>query len=360
MMLMINTVCLKVSKCLGEKVISLAHKLELVNKTLFIEKQDDQLLIPLKRMPTEIELSQLKDLAPQLVLDNANFTLKRPAEETLISALKRQIPPNLHSSIPHSFDIVGDIAVIEIPPELTAYQVIIGQAVLSAHKNIKSVHTKASAISGVYRIRDLSHIAGENRTQTVYNEYGCQYHVDLAKAYFSPRLSQEHHRVATLVNNNKAEVVVDLFAGVGPFAIPIGKLCPNVKVYALDINPDAVELLKVNVQINKVENRVYPLLGDARESAKGTLFGVADRVIMNLPETAIDFVDAACQTLKSTGGLVHFYGFVRKPDTIEDLKTRFTCLVEHQGRRVVAFEGVKCVRETAPYEQQVVLDVQIH
>jgi len=101
------------------------------------------------------------------------------------------------------------------------------------------------------------------------------------------------------------------------------------------------------------------MLGDARKLVNGDLLGVADRVIMNLPETAIDFVDAACQTLKSTGGLVHFYGFVRKPDTIEDLKTRFTCLVEQQNRRVVAFQCVKCVRETAPYEQQVVMDVQI-
>ncbi|MCL2691002.1 MAG: class I SAM-dependent methyltransferase family protein [Candidatus Bathyarchaeota archaeon] len=354
---MINTVCVKVSKDLGEKIISLAHKLDLVNKTLFIERQADQLWIPLVRQPNENELSQLKNAAPHLILTTEVFSQKRHTEETLTHALERQLPSNLHSSIPHSLDIVGDVAVIELPPELDPYKAIVGQAILKAHKNIKSVHAKAGAISGVYRIRDLSYIIGENRTQTVYNEYGCQYHVDLAKAYFSPRLSQEHHRVATLVR--AGEVVVDLFAGVGPFVVPIGKLCPEAKVYAVDINPNAVDLLKINVQVNKVENRVYPMLGDARKLVNGDLLGVADRVIMNLPETAIDFVDAACQTLKSTGGLVHFYGFVRKPDTIEDLKTRFTCLVEQQNRRVVAFQCVKCVRETAPYEQQVVMDVQI-
>ncbi|MCL1978181.1 MAG: class I SAM-dependent methyltransferase family protein [Candidatus Bathyarchaeota archaeon] len=354
---MINAVCLKVPKNLGEKVISLAHKLELVNKRLFIKRQSDQLWIPLVRQPNENELSQLEDIAPQLALSTENFVDKRPAEETLTLVLERQLPSNLYSSIPRSLDIVGDIAVIEIPPDLNEYKAIIGQAILKTHKNIKSVHAKAGAISGVYRIRDLTCIAGEDRTQTVYTEYGCQYHVDLAKAYFSPRLSQEHHRIATLVG--AGEVVVDLFAGVGPFVVPIGKLCPEAKAYAVDINPDAVDLLKINVRVNRVENRVYPLLGDARELANGKLQGIADRVIMNLPETAIDFIDVACQALKFTGGLVHFYGFIRKPNTVEDLKARFTCLIEQQGRKVMTFRCIKSVRETAPYEQQVVLDVQI-
>ncbi|MDR2203272.1 MAG: class I SAM-dependent methyltransferase family protein [Nitrososphaerota archaeon] len=351
------TVCLKVSKDLGEKVISLAHKLELVDKTLFIERQADQLWIPLARSPSAVELSQLRAVASSLVLDDKIFIVKRPVRETLFEVLKRELPSDLCLSIPRSLDIVGDVAVIEMPPELSLYHGVIGQAVLRVHKNIKCVYAKASAISGIYRVRDLVFVAGKNRAQTVYNEYGCKYHVDLAKAYFSPRLSQEHHRVASLVTNG--EVVVDLFAGVGPFVVPIGKLCSNARVYGVDINPDAVDLLKLNVQVNKVTRNVFPLLGDARELANGLLRGVADRVIMNLPETAIDFIDVACQTLKPVGGLVHFYGFVRRPDTIENLKIRFTRIVEQQGRGVVEFVGVKSVRETAPYEQQVVLDVKI-
>jgi tRNA (guanine37-N1)-methyltransferase len=352
-----NAVCLKVPKNSGEKVISLSHKLELINKALIIQRKTDQLLIPLVRQPSQDELSQLKDSAPSIELTTENFAEKRPEEETLTQVLEKLLPPELHSVIPHSLDMVGDIAIIEIPDELKAYENAIGQAILKAHKNIKTVHAKAGAISGVYRIRDLTHIAGENRTRTVYNEYGCQYHVDVAKAYFSPRLSNEHHRVAALVK--PGEIVADLFAGVGPFAIPIAKMCPEAKVYAVDINPDAVELLKTNAQVNKAEGRVCPLLGDARELAKNELHGVADRVIMNLPETAIDFVDAACQTLKPAGGVVHFYGFIRKPDTIEDLEARFTRLVEVQGRKVSEFQCAKSVRETAPYEQQVVLDAQI-
>jgi tRNA (guanine37-N1)-methyltransferase len=354
---MLNTPCLKVPKISGATIITFSHKLELVNKTLYIKCHDDYLYVPLIRTPNEHELSQLKDLSPQIMLVIADFVDKRPTEEPLEFALKRQLPANLHSNIPHSFDVVGDIAVIEIPSALNSYKTLIGQAVLKAHKNIKSVHAKAGAISGIYRIRDLTYIAGENRTQTVYNEYNCKYHIDIAKAYFSPRLSQEHHRIATLVEDN--EVVSDLFAGVGPFAIPIGRLRPKTKVYAVDINPNAVELLKINIKINKVEKQVYPLLGNAQELAHDKLYGIADRVIMNLPETAINFIDAACQALKPSGGMLHFYGFIRKPHTINDLKTHFTCLVEQQGRKVITFRHIKSVRETAPYEQQIVLDAQI-
>ena len=119
---------------------------------------------------------------------------------------------------------------------------------------------------------------------------------DVAKAYFSPRLSTEHMRVASLVQQN--ETVVDLFAGVGPFSVLIAKKNLSVRVFAVDINPEAVEWLKVNVTVNRVENGDNPDPG-RREKGLGNYArkGVADRIIMNLPETAIEFVDAACRGL---------------------------------------------------------------
>ncbi len=157
----------------------------------------------------------------------------------------------------------------------------------------------------------------------------------------------------------EGETVVDLFAGVGPFAVLIGKMNQKAKAYAADINPEAIELLKINAKANKVDDRVFPILGDARELSKTKLNGIADRVIMNLPETAIDFVDAACNTIKLQGGIVHFYGFVRKPDTIEEFKLRFSKAVESSGRKVIEYLNYRNVRETAPFESQVVLDVKI-
>jgi tRNA (guanine37-N1)-methyltransferase len=153
--------------------------------------------------------------------------------------------------------------------------------------------------------------------------------------------------------------VVDLFAGVGPFSVLIGKRHPTAKVYALDINPDAYELLKKNVLLNRVQGNVFPMLGDARQIVHDKLAGTADRVIMNLPESASEFVDVACEAVKPEGGVVHFYGFVRLPDTVDNMKSRFADAIEKAGRRVNRFLSARAVRETAPYEQQIVLDALV-
>ncbi len=347
---------LKVPKKQGEKAIMLAARLELMDVALCIGREGDFLFVPLLRQPQEAELEKLRQL-PEIELTESTFEAKRQPSETITQALTGKIPPELLAAVPQAFDIVGDIVIIEIPQPLIAYEQLIGDTILSTHRNIKVVLGKAGDISGVYRIRDYIFIAGEHRTGTVHREFGCSYRVDVAKAYFSPRLGHEHMRVASQVE--AGEMVADLFAGVGPFSVLIGKQCPQAKVYAVDLNPDAVELLKINVQTNHVEANVCPVCADAREIAANTLKGKADRVIMNLPETAIDFVDAACNAIKAEGGVVHFYGFVRQPDTVENLKERFASEVMQCGRRVEAYIFARSIRETAPFESQVVLDVKI-
>jgi tRNA (guanine37-N1)-methyltransferase len=352
-----STLCIKVPKSQGEKTIALACKLELIDKSLGIQRDEDNLCIPLVGQPAENEVATLKNQVSEMQLTTSVFTEKKPPAETLIQILQDKLSPHLLASLPQAFDVIGDIIIIEIPPELKEYEDLIGEAILKTHRNIRTVLAKAGAISGTYRLREFSFIAGEHKTQTVHKEFGCQYHVDISKAYFSPRLSHEHQRVASLVQ--MGETVVDLFAGVGPFSVLIAKMNSKVKVYAVDLNPEAVELLKVNVRVNRVENRVFPMLGDARQIAADKLKGSADRVIMNLPETAIDFVEAACQAIKHQGGIIHFYAFIRSPDSTENLKLRFSEAVEKAGRTVESFLYAKSIRETAPYESQIALDAKI-
>ena len=352
------TVCIKVPKTQGEKTIALACKLGLFDKLLEIQWDGDLLYIPLLRQPKNSELTMIKEQLPDYILETKHFAQKKSTAQTLTQALQGKIPANLMAKVPQALDAIGDIAIIEVPLELKTYSDLIGQAILRTHKNIKTVFAKAGAVGGVYRVRELVLIAGKDKTQSVYREFGCTYHIDVTKAYFSPRLSHEHERVASLVQ--AGESVVDLFAGVGPFAVLIAKRNPSVKVFAVDLNPDAAELLGTNVRVNRVENRVFPILGDARKITSTKLEGIADRVIMNLPETAIEFVDAACQSLKPKGGIIHFYAFIRQPNTIEHLKQTFSEIVQKANRKVEAFLCERSVRETAPYESQVVLDAKVN
>ncbi len=106
-------------------------------------------------------------------------------------------------------------------------------------------------------------------------------------------------------------------------------------------------------------DKILVLSGDAQQILNERLTGIADRIIMNLPERAIEFVDAACKALKPSGGMIHFYSFIDASSSIEQKKLEFKKKVEKSGRIVETFFSSKTVRETAPREWQVVIDAQI-
>ena len=162
-------------------------------------------------------------------------------------------------------------------------------------------------------------MAGDPSTETTHLEYGIKFLVDPAKVYFNPRLANERSRIASLVR--QGEVVVDMFAGVGPFSIMIARHALPSPVVAVDLNPDAVEYLKRNIELNKA-NRVVPYEGDARQ----VVFDVpcADRIIMNLPHSAIDFFHDALTRLKLQG-TIHFYHICERDEAgqvVKDLVDR--------------------------------------
>ncbi|UCF58373.1 MAG: class I SAM-dependent methyltransferase family protein [Candidatus Bathyarchaeota archaeon] len=354
---MSTTPCLRVPKILGEKAIVLLSKLSLLNRQLKIQQVKDCLFIPLVRKPLPTDIKRFKESLPNFKISTHEFPkhTKRPLK--LVDLLEDKLPTNLLASAPHAVDFVGDLAVIEIPPELESHKTTVGEAILKTHKRIHTILAKSGAVEGVYRVREFDVIAGKGKTETVHREHGCVYHVDLAKAYFSPRLSHEHDRVASQVKDG--ETVIDMFAGVGPFSIIIAKRHKNVRVYAVDVNPDAMNYLKKNIEANHIGKSVTPVLGDIRKIAKTRLIGVADRVIMNLPERAIEYVDVACETLKPLGGVVHYYEFTRMPEPLETAKVRLIEVMKQTSRNVKKILSARLVRATAPYTFQVVVDAEI-
>lgn len=211
-------------------------------------------------------------------------------------------------SLSKSFDIVGDIAIVKIPPTLKCKGGIIAEAIVAANRNIRTVLNQVSPVEGDFRLRRLEWVWGERRAETVYREYGCLFKVDLSKVYFSPRLSYERMRLARLIKPR--EVVVNMFAGVGCFSIVIAKHSEASMVYSIDINPKAVQLMRENISLNKVDGRVEAILGDAREVVETRLKDEADRVLMPLPAKAYEYLDAALMALRSLGGFVHYYDFI--------------------------------------------------
>lgn len=349
--------CLKVPKILGEKAIVLARSLSLFNKDLKIHEVGDCLYVPLTTEPQTSHVEAFERDIPNFEVTTHRFPERVKHPLRIVDVLADELPPHLLASLPHAIDFVGEIAVIEVPPELENYKKTIGEAILKAHKHVQTVLGKAGAVEGTYRLRAFEVIAGLAKTETVHREYDCVYHVDLAKAYFSPRLSHEHNRVASLVKGG--ETVIDMFAGVGPFSILIARKCGDVQLFAIDANPDAIGLLKRNIATNNVEKKVNPILGDVREVVKSGLVGVADRVIMNLPERAIEYVDVACEAIKPTGGMMHYYEFTNASKPREAAKIRLIEVVREANRSVRKILSTRTVRATAPYTWQMAVDAEI-
>lgn len=258
-----------------------------------------------------------------------------------------------------SYDIVGDIAIIRVPEPQLRYSKLIAEAIMTIHKEVKSVWRQSSSVSGDFRLRKLEHILGKETTETCYREHGCVYKTDLKKAYFSPRLSYERMRIAGLIQ--KGETVVNMFAGVGCYSITIAKHSAPMKVYSVDVNPSAFQYLRENIRLNRVEAVVVPLQGDAKEMIGMELQNVADRVLMPLPELAYDYLDYARLALKPAGGWIHYYSFEHAKKSEDPVQKAEKHVLEKLGRLDDGFQVSRgrVVRTIGPRWFQVVLDIHV-
>ena len=352
------SICLITKKELGEIVRELVIELDLLNNVYRIKKENSSLIIPITRELSIDELKRFQKLDIDIeIKEMTNLEEMVSKPKSHFEVLETQFSEEELALTPRSFDTIGDIVVIEIPDELWEKREIIGKSLLKAHSSIRTVYAKAGKVSGVNRLRPIELIAGEKKTKTIYKEHGIRLAVDLKQAYFSPRLSEEHSRIANKAKDD--EIIVDLFCGVGPFVLPIGKRT-NALIHAIDINPGAVELLKENILLNKLKGKIIPYCGDCRKVVEEQqLLGIADRVIMNLPGYAIQFVDVACKVLKPDGGIIHFFEFAGGDNPEETIIQDITREVEKAGRKIKQVLEVKKVRMSAPKQWQMVADVKI-
>jgi tRNA (guanine37-N1)-methyltransferase len=199
-----------------------------------LEHKENFILFPLaknKEMIDKLVKTMENVISFELVfkegIDNPNFKYR-----TLEEALNGKIPPNHLKLIPKSYDIIGNIAILEFEnpdhfnnSKYHEFKNLVAKAVIDVNKNVLSVFEKKSQIKGSYRLRNLAYLAGENNSETIHKENDCIFHLDIKTTYFSPRLVYERRRVSES-NIQENEVIVDMFSGVGTFSIQIAKLNP--------------------------------------------------------------------------------------------------------------------------------------
>jgi tRNA (guanine37-N1)-methyltransferase len=253
-----------------------------------------------------------------------------------------------------SFDQIGDIIIVRIPDSLLSKKKLIGETLLKQVKIAKSIFYQASAVEGDFRTRNLEILAGDNKTETEYKEFGCKFTVDVENAFFSPRLSTERERIANLVQDG--ETVVNMFAGVGMFSVMIAKK-KKCTVYSIDINPIAAKLCEKNIKSNKIVGNIISINGDALQIIQEQLQNKSDRTLMLLPERSDEFLESAINATKN-GGVIHYYSHIHA-----DKKSDAGKLSEEHYLQVTPVKseilGSKIVRAVGPRYYQTVVDVKI-
>ena len=260
-------------------------------------------------------------------------------EEVKDYRLLVDLPDELRQFLPSSYDVLGAIALVKMADEVRPYEEQIGKAIMTVQKAVKTVCVD-EGVKEEYRTRQLRIVAGEKNTETIHKEYGMVFKIDVRKVFFSPRLATERDFVARQVQ--PGEVVIDMFAGIGPFSLMIAKSREPKVIYAIDTNPEAIGYMQENIVLNKVDS-VRPILGDAKDEVRK--LEKADRIIMNLPHNARDFLSLAIDSLKP-GGVIHFYEIMED----SELENRYNALADiavRQGR-VMKELGRRKVKSYSP------------
>ncbi|MFC7165738.1 class I SAM-dependent methyltransferase [Halospeciosus flavus] len=274
-----------------------------------------------------------------------------------------------------SYERLGDIVIVDEDDRTRAEE--IADAVMESAIRAETVVNRASKVKGETRVRDWDVLAGDG-TVTIHREYGYEFELDIAEVYFSPRLATERNRVVEQVE--AGEHALDMFAGVGPYAVPMADR--GAEVVAADINEVAIDYLLRNAERNGVpacrvgeawpesaaeadENGdegqdettgcITAAAGDVRELTDDYT-DWADRLVMNLPHSADEFLDTAV-AFAGDECVLHYYDIQHEEDPFGPGIESIEAAAGDEYDVVVETEHT--VRSYAPHELNVVLDVRL-
>jgi tRNA wybutosine-synthesizing protein 2 len=250
---------------------------------------------------------------------------------------------------------LGDIALVKITRHLEGVEDTIARKIMARYPHVRSV-IGVYSVSGKLRTPIAHLIAGDPNTETTHREYECQYKLDALKLMFSLGNSWERIRISQLVS--AGETVVDMFAGVGQFTIPIAVKAEPGKIYSFELNPDAYRYLLENIRLNHVEEKVIPIMDDCRRSLSYGLEGKADRVVMGYYRGTLEYLPYALKLIKQTGGFIHFHELAERGVGWEKLLKSCGEVAGSQGYSV-RLNGFREVKTYSPKLSHWVLDLYI-
>ncbi|EZA56362.1 tRNA (guanine-N(1)-)-methyltransferase [Ooceraea biroi] len=285
-------------------------------------------------------------------------------DEVLRAILPGDIPA------PTAYSLIGHIVQLNLRDVHLPFKAIIGQVFLDKTASARTVVNKVNTIDTTFRYFAMEILAGERNTVTTAKEHGCTYQFDFAQVYWNPRLSTEHTHMTTFMT--PGDVLYDVFAGVGPFAVPAAR--KKVQVLANDLNPESYKWLQKNAAINKLKDNFKAFNMDGREFLRNivkedilsrrarSLPGI-EHIVMNLPASAVEFLDVLpdwftqeeLEKVYHKPPMFHIYCFV-KANKGDDVCRLGRSLVEEKlgyALSVDSIVDIQNIRDVSPKKEMV-------
>jgi len=244
-------------------------------------------------------------------------------KENLKQKLEGIISKEELNLLPRGFQTVGSAIIVKLNPKLLKDKNIIGEKCLELLPSIKSVYLNLGIIKGQFRTPEkVEFLAGENNPIVEHKEHNVLYRFDITKIMFSKGNVNERKYLSTIIKEN--ETIVDMFAGIGYFSLPIAKNAKPAKIYSIELNPASYRFLTENIILNNLEEIIVPIEGNCREEVvKLSKAGIrADRVIMGVFPAPKDYIKEALTVAKEIGAIYHYEG-VREKDNYLSLFKEF-------------------------------------
>ncbi|KAF9173032.1 tRNA(m(1)G37)methyltransferase [Mortierella sp. AD011] len=319
---------------------------------------------------------------------------------TADEVLRAILPEDIIDEAPSSFTTVGHIAHMNLKDEYLPYKHLIGQVIMDKNPNLRTVVNKTDSIDTTFRFFKMELLAGEDNMIAEVRESGCRFKLDFSQVYWNSRLHTEHERLVKMFSATDA--VCDVMAGVGPFAMPAAK--KGCMVYANDLNPVSYASMLENKVLNKIDNNLHiynldgrefirkavedleksgyqtpPAAPVAKKGKKGGAkdatpvtpapapvvapesttthsFKTFDHFVMNLPASAIEFLDAFHGLFKGRESdipepkkqlpMIHCHCFSKSDEPEKDVAERVEAVMG--GRLEMDSVKLHWVRKVAP------------
>ena len=224
-------------------------------------------------------------------------------------------------ALPRGFQTIGEVAIIKLNPILLGKKKLIAKKYLELLPSIKSVYLNSGRVKGQFRTPErIEYLVGIENSIITHKEHGVIYKFDFTKIMFSMGTLSERKFLATLVKDG--EVIVDMFAGIGYFSLPMAKHANPKKIYSIELNPESFDYLSENIRLNHFEDIISPIKGDCKiEVINLSNSGIkADRVIMGVFPAPKEFIKEALTLAKAEGTIFHYEGIADKDDYISLFK----------------------------------------